>query len=105
MKSTQCLTYALRKWVTEGGYIMLRKSEHWLVPHVLHLSADRSVLTHFVPLEKLKQPWHAVFGFEGEVRYADTAPAPKMSRRGVLLGILALVILGVMWAVEPHRKD
>lgn len=103
-RRTHCLAYALHKWRADGGYIVLRKSEHWCVPHVMHLSADRRVLTHYVPPGKLKQPWHALFGFEGVIRVEDTAPAPKMSRAGVLLGIVALLLLGALWAVESPEE-
>jgi len=101
---TQCLAYALNKWLEEGGYLEFRKSIHWCVPHTLHLSADRKVLTHFVPLSDLPQPWHAMFGFEGEIRYEDPDPAPPMSLRGIFLGSLILFVLGTIWVIRRAIK-
>ena len=43
-----CLTYALRKWITEGGYFITRKSLVGWWPHFLH-SHDLKTFTHYVP--------------------------------------------------------
>lgn len=104
-RRSHCLAYALHKWRAEGGYILLRKSVHWSTPHVMHLSADRSVLTHFTPIDPPTHPFRPFLGgFDGEIRFEDTAPAPPMSRVGILLGIVALLILGAIWAFEDPRE-
>lgn len=64
-----CLTYAIKKWRREGGYLLVRRSlayeifdassfSFWslrrvvfLVPHFLHQSYDGRI-TQFVPTEK-----------------------------------------------------
>ena len=99
MKS-QCLWYALDKWNKEGGYIMFRKSDHWCMPHVLHLSKD-NVLTHYVPPDKLKYPWHSIFGFKGHVKTEDTSIAENISPICMFFGTLALFLFGGIWLI--HR--
>lgn len=73
-----CLTYALNKWDTEGGYLVIRwcrsnkfKWIRW--PHFLWLdqSFDR-VVEHYVPVEDdsrpqvVPKPW-----FKGRIVYND----------------------------------
>lgn len=98
-RCTQCLFHALDRWAEEGGYLVLRRSVHWPVPHVLHVS-ERSGLTHYAPPDKLRRPWHSVFGFRGAVVFGDSDPAPPMSRTGVVLGALILLVLGSWWAIR-----
>lgn len=98
-RPAQCLEYGLKHWHQQGGYLVLRKSEHWSIPHVMHLAHD-GTLTHFVPHADLEAPWYSVFGFEGIVRTGDTAPAPSMPMRGMLMGSLILLVLGGWWVAK-----
>jgi len=61
-----CLTFALRKWRAEGGYIVIRKSRYGWWPHFLHMDAETRVLTHLVPV-KPERRWFPPLTFEGIV--------------------------------------
>ena len=39
-----CLAYALTRWHTDGGYLVLRKSDARATPHVLHISGARDLM-------------------------------------------------------------
>jgi hypothetical protein len=90
-KARNCLTYALSKWLNDGGYIMVRKSMiaelHGvgkyhvlnLVPHFLHKSRN-GVITQLVrtPEEneraKSKGPWFDwlwLWHFDGMILEGD----------------------------------
>lgn len=97
----QCLWYALDKWKAEGGYLMFRRSTHWHIPHVLHLSKE-DVLTHYVPPKDLKYPWMAAFGFNGNVIENDPSPAEPMHPLAMFTGSMLLFILGGLWAVRCY---
>lgn len=98
----QCLWYALDKWRSEGGYLVFRRSTHWNIPHVLHMSDDRKTLTHYVPPKDLKYPWLSVFGFNGKVIFDDPSNAVPMSPIGMLWGTSLLFILGGIWAARYY---
>jgi hypothetical protein len=104
MTQSQCLWYALDKWHAEGGYLVFRKSKHWFMPHVMHLSADQGQLSHFVPPDDLKKPWHSVGGFQGIVMLDDKEQAKPMSLAGMFVGTLLLMILGGVWVVRRWFK-
>lgn len=104
MKHSQCLFFALDRWAELGGYLVLGKSTHWLLPHVLHMTNDKT-LTHFVPPGDLAAPWYSLFGFYGAVRHGDDVRRAPISKAGVLLGILALLALGGWWAVKRTLAD
>ena len=92
---SNCLAYALRKWVTEGGSIIIRRSQlaemfprprwhpvNWL-PHFLHRARCLEI-TQFVPTEATKErhqkiglwrAWLELWSFEGEVT-GDDRPRP-----------------------------
>jgi hypothetical protein len=75
-KMKNCLTYAMKKWINEGGYLLIRRSCAfeafgvkndpwyslrrlvWFVPHFLHCSYEGEI-TQFLPtaqqLEKDKK--------------------------------------------------
>ena len=99
MRHTQCLFYALDQWHAHGGYLMLRRSKHWCVPHVLHMSRD-GVLTHFTPSGDLAWPVSALCGFEGDVRMHDATAAQPMGVICMGVGAVLLVVLGVVWGVR-----
>lgn len=44
-----CLTYALGRWWTAGGYVTFRKSRFWWGPHVIY-STDLVTFEAFVPV-------------------------------------------------------
>lgn len=100
MRFGNCLTYALDRWRREGGYLVFRRSTHWPVPHVLHLSNDMSELRHFVPPADLKRPWHALRGFDGVVLDEDNGSAEPVSTAGVVVGAGLLFVLSVAWAAR-----
>jgi len=100
MTESQCLWYALDKWHTEGGYLVFRKSKHWFIPHVMHLSADKGELSHFIPPQDLKAPWHSIKGFQGIIVLDDNEQAKPMSLSGMFIGTLILLILGGVWSVR-----
>lgn len=91
-----CLTYALERWNRRGGYLVIRKSDHWAMPHVLHSDADG--LHHFVPPRELDSPAVALFGFDGEAHSEDIVPASPMPLRGIVIGGWGLAITVTMWA-------
>lgn len=91
-----CLTYALSKWLDEGGYILVRKSRlrllfprpWWhpvhLVPHFLHRDWNK-VVTQYVPTADqdarhlkagLWLAWLELWSFDGEV-IGDDQPISK----------------------------
>ena len=94
-----CLEHSLDQWHRQGGYLVLRKSTHWLVPHVLHMT-DKQELTHYAPPTNLPTPLHSLFGFRGRVLVDDNNPAERMSKTGIFFGTLALLVLGGVWAIK-----
>jgi hypothetical protein len=104
MSESQCLWYALDKWHSEGGYLVFRKSTHWFIPHVLHLSADKGQLSHFVPPDPLKKPWHSVAGFQGIIVLDDNQAARPMTLPGMFVGTLLLMLLGAAWVVRKWYR-
>ena len=94
-----CLEFSLDQWHRHGGYLVLRKSSHWLIPHVLHMS-DKHKLTHYVPPADLPTPLHSLFGFRGHVLIDDGYPADPISKVGIFFGTLALLVLGGVWALK-----
>lgn len=102
-KHANCLWYALDKWHAEGGYMVLGRSKHWLIPHVLHLSIHHE-LTHFSPVTDLRMPWLSLFGFDGSVIAGDTQRRGPMSKHGMFVGSLVLMVFGAVWAAQNTGK-
>lgn len=99
-----CLTYALDRWIAEGGYIVWRKSEHWPVPHMLHVAPDGTI-SSYVPPEKLNHPLQALVGFDGEVRNTDPVLlARPMTAWGVFTGACLLLGGVLVWAAGRWIK-
>jgi hypothetical protein len=96
----QCLYYALDRINDEGGYIVFRKSTHWLMPHVLHFSTKTRQLTHYVPPDNLNYPWQSMFGFAGVIKVGDDEVCEPMSPLCVLLGTMALWVFGALWLLR-----
>lgn len=99
--TSQCLFYALNKWHEEGGYLLLGRSTHWCIPHVLHMSNEGRV-THFAPNHTLRTPWHSLLGFKGIVFERDSYPRAPMRIICMFLGTLALVVFGAAWAFKTY---
>ena len=97
LQRSQCLWYALERIHTEGGYLIFRKSAHWCMPHVMYLSPSGE-LSHYVPPDKLKRPWHSLVGFEGVVVHDDNpSDAKPLGFVCMFFGTSALMILGGVW--------
>lgn len=97
---SNCLWYALDKWVEVGGSLGLVHSMHWGIPHVQH--TDRSgVLTQFVPLKKLRYPWLSLSGFDGVVEVGDKDAINRgpMHQLCVGLGLAIFWVSGAAWLV------
>ena len=82
---------------------MLRRSAHWCIPHVLHMSCN-GVLTHFAPDGVLAHPVVSIFGFDGQVRTYDTTTARPMSMICMGAGTALLVVLGMVWGVRTVAR-
>ena len=83
-----CLTYALNKWLREGGYLLVRQSRlarefgitsNWhpasWVPHFLHRAKDHTV-TQFTATDEQRErnkqrglfrTWLTLWHFNGEI--------------------------------------
>lgn len=74
-----CWSFALSRWWTYGGYLMLRQSDenkflkYFPLPHIFwvkKINLDRSDLEHFVPKSRKRSqffPWYAIY-FDGEIK-------------------------------------
>lgn len=78
MKHGNCLIYAIRKWIKEGGYLVIRRSHaSKIIPHFLHLDDsacfDKQCLSQFAP-DYPKSTWqkfvHKLW-FKGTVKRGD----------------------------------
>ena len=92
-----CLTYALTRWHTDGGYIVLRKSAARAWPHVLWVGDEG--LQHYSPGAPLGHPVHALIGFDGVIWDRDMADAPPVPLRGIVIGALLLLVGACGWAL------
>lgn len=78
-----CLFYALWKWFTRGGYLIIRCGRVLKgVPHFAWASKnsldDHSQIRHFAPVEPTKKPyaiWKALW-FRGRVKHCDRLDCP-----------------------------
>jgi len=98
-----CLAHALNAWHEDGGYIVLRKSSHWGMPHVMHIGDEG--LQHYSPGATLGHPFHALIGFDGVVWDRDMADAPPVPIRGIVVGALILAVGVIGWAVGRLIKQ
>lgn len=100
-----CLTYTLALWHTQGGYVLLRKSAHWAVPHVMHLGINGQI-TNYRPVQQLDQPISSLMGFDGQVSHDDTTPAVPMGLGGMVAGAWLGALMTTWWAIKKSiRKD
>ncbi len=99
MIGPNCLTAALERWHTEGGYVALRTTAHptrfWRAPHVLHIGPEG--IQHFAPGAPLGHPVQALVGFDGVVWDRDMADAPPMPLRGIALAAVVGCVGTLLW--------
>jgi len=81
-KRGNCWTYALPKFLDNGGYLAIRASDGlkflkvFIVPHVLYMPIlhGRSVISQYVPIDRKSSflfPWYAV-NYHGEIRVVES---------------------------------
>lgn len=99
--SSQCLFYALNRWHKDGGYLLLGRSTHWCIPHVLHMS-NKGEVSHFAPNQDLRTPWHSLLGFKGVVFDRDSYERAPMNILCMFLGTIALFVFGGVWTVKTY---
>lgn len=93
-----CLSHALDRWHEHGGYLLVRRSSHWGMPHVLTVTPEG--LQHFAPGATLGHPAQSLVGFDGVAWDRDLADAPPMPVHGIVLGSLLLFVGACGWAVR-----
>ena len=102
-----CLTAALERWHTEGGYVALRTTAHttrlWRAPRVLHIGPEG--LQHFAPGATLGHPVRALVGFDGVVWDRDMADAPPMPLRGIALAAVVGCGGALLWVAGRLVKQ
>lgn len=104
---TNCLWYALDRWVEEGGCLGLVRSTHWCIPHVNHRAIGAASVTQFVPFHDLKEPWYSLFGFDGQVVYgdADAVRRGPMNPVCMFLGTCILFVSGAVWVATRAAQQ
>lgn len=93
-----CVTYALGRVHRVGGYLLIRLSEHWGVPHMMHI--DKQGLSHYVPHQRLVAPITALIGFDGRVERGDPSKAPPMPLSSLLIGVWILAFTVTFWCAR-----
>lgn len=68
MARSNCVIYAVRKWICDGGSLVLTKSAWgpWL--HVQHLNRSKTLLCDFDPIEPKRRRWFPPLWFVGRER-------------------------------------
>lgn len=101
-----CLSHALLRWHTEGGYLSLRATAHstrfWRAPHVLHIGFDG--IQHFAPGATLGHPVQALMGFDGVTWDRDLADAPPVPLRGIALAAVIGCVGALLWVAGQMIK-
>ncbi len=66
----RCLTFAIGKWIKEGGYLWVRASHYSrLLPHFGHMDKDGHI-TQFGP-DSPKIRWLCPIWFKGHIKHGD----------------------------------
>jgi hypothetical protein len=66
---SNCLFFALKKFVKKGGYFIIRKSRHGFWFHFMWADDLKDAnVEHFVPFNKLKYPWISKVLFKGRIK-------------------------------------
>jgi len=55
MRRSNCLVFALHRWWTDGGYLILRRSHYGWWPHVLWTRSLSEAPLSYVPAKPI--PW------------------------------------------------
>jgi hypothetical protein len=92
-----CITKALERWHEDGGYLVVRRSGYWGVPHVLTVTKEG--LLHYEPGAPLANPVQALVGYDGVTWDRDLADAPPVPLRGIVFGSWILTVTATLWAV------
>lgn len=103
MSKNQCAFWALDQCIAHGGGLLIVLSTHWGIPHVQWVSEAKRA-SQFVPFDDLPDPWHSVFGFEGEVRFVDSARNP-LTRSAIRRGVFLLGLICLAWEVRNTWRD
>lgn len=98
-----CLSQSLVPWHEQGGYLVMRKSSHWGLPHVMHLGSG-GTLSSYAPPAPLDHPMRALLGFEGATSTTDAEQANPMPLRGIVIGSWLMAIGATAWAIERWWK-
>lgn len=78
-----CWTYAIPKWIREGGYLCIRKAHgvsflgFLMIPHVMHISRTGTV-SDFYPLHRESAhylPYFTLF-YKGYIRIKENGTTP-----------------------------
>lgn len=95
-----CLTDALDRLHDLGGYVGVRRSEHWPVAHALHVTREGRIAS-YAPPGKLDHPLQALAGFEGELHDDDPAAlAQPMSIAGIVVSAWLCAFGATIWAIS-----
>lgn len=94
-----CIDHALDKLHAEGGYFVAGRSIHWPIAHAMHTLEVPPGISQYVPPDKLKQPWHSLLGFDGEVVHGDDDPRLPMTRRAIVMSCAILLVLAIRWSI------
>lgn len=60
MRRSNCLIFALQRWRSDGGYLILRRSRHGWWPHVMHARSLSEPPLSYVPVQPIswqRLPW------------------------------------------------
>ena len=70
---TNCLFFALKKWITLGGYIVIRKSDEGWFPHFIWCGDLKDAeIEHIQPVHKgFENPYLKKFWFESYISKED----------------------------------
>lgn len=76
MSKSNCLFYALSKWLRYGGYIAIRRSRSTVIPypHFLWIpSLDGVYVEHYAPIDSASEKASGIglVWFSGEIRTED----------------------------------
>jgi len=94
-----CLSTTLDLLHQQGGAGLARRSEHWELAHVMHLS-ELGILSSYGPPARLDKPAEALWGFDGVIRDYDASPLRPMTIRGIWASSLLLFLGATGWAIS-----
>ena len=70
---SNCLFFALNKWLKHGGYLVIRKSRYGFWPHFIWCKDLKNAeIEHYVPtVSRLKLEQLHKFVFKGMIKFDD----------------------------------